>query len=257
MLTYSPGKLQSEDKVLLDAFSNLKISTENITTHAIPGKIEAEEFIYNYGWVREDCSDEGAGYDMGYTDEGDFLDFRVDVTNGGRYKILYRVASGNSEGGKIDLEMVPENGEISLLHTFSVPPTSGWQNWTTLNREAYLPKGQYTIRLLVNKREFNINWMEFDLLEVTGTDEISVSDDFFRIYPNPAKSKLNIDFRKNSEERYFLKIMNVHGAIVKEENLKITNRAIIDLNGLAPGYYLLQVAGEEHIESKPFIISNK
>lgn len=240
--------------MLLGTFSNLKISSENITVHEIPGKIEAEEFITNEGWVREDCTDVGAGYDMGYTDEGDFLDFLADAATGGRYKVSYRVASGNSAGGKIDLELISGENEITKLHTLSVPYTNGWQNWVTIEREASLPKGQFTIRLLVNKREFNINWLSFELLEATGIDEISKSNDFFSFYPNPASSKLNIDFSEIAKNGYLLRIVNGSGTVVKQLKVNNSRHEMINLAGINEGWYILQITGETETGNKPLLI---
>lgn len=243
--------------MLLGTFSNLKINSENITVHEVPGKIEAEEFITNEGWVREDCTDAGAGFDMGYTDDGDFLDFLADVTTGGRYKVSYRVASGNSVGGKIDLEMVSGENEISKLHTLSVPNTNGWQNWTTIEREANLPKGQVTIRLLVNKREFNVNWLSFELLEATGVEAISKSNKFFSFYPNPASSKLNIDFSEGIEDNYLLKIISGSGVVVKQLKANNSRHESISLAGIKEGWYILQVSNGNKTASTPLLILSR
>jgi hypothetical protein len=241
---------------MLEAFSNLKIDTKNILNiQEIPGQVEAESFLTNEGLSMENCSDEGGGYNMGYTDDGDYLDYLVNIPIAGAYSIAYRVASGNSAGGKIDLQLINEPGEIHTIQTVSVSNTNGWQNWATINKTATLPSGEYTLRMFVNKREFNLNWMKFTLLIATATSDLETKKDWFSLYPNPAMDKLFVDFSAEKNATYKLKIINLFGVVVKETIAENADQTVIELDGMANGLYILQLIDGNRRFSKQFVIS--
>ncbi len=255
LVSYTPGNLHATDTTLLEAFSDLYISTTGIDLKTIPGKIEAEDFDINNGWEIEDCSDTGGGSDMGYTNPGDYLDYKVDITEKGLYEISYRVSSGNS-GGKIDLLLI-DSTQNRLLNSIVVPATGGWQSWTTIKNEVSLPVGEYILRLLVNQMEFNLNWMNFELLEVTGVNEhfnIPLSD-FFQIFPNPAQNKLYIRFSSAPDTQTQLKICNLTGEILITQPVADKKQTMVDLSGLANGLYVLQISTKNNFSSRQFIIN--
>ncbi len=256
VLSYSPGTLQSVDGKLLETFSNLKINTETIQVHAVPGLVEAEEFAENQGWQQENCSDEGGGFDMGYTDDGDWLTYRVYVEKAGRYSIRYRVASGNSNGGELRLQLLAAGGIITTLHDLPIASTNGWQNWVSLSRELQLPAGEQTLRILVNKREFNLNRMELELLEATSTKNEYAQSSPFVIYPNPAKHRLYVDFQTAKNDSYALNIVDMQGKVLKKSPIGNTGRTEIDLDDMPGGLYLLRISGKTELFCRPFIISN-
>lgn len=61
-----------------------------------------------------------------------------------------------------------------------------------------------------------------------------------RIYPNPAKDFLNIEF-KNINEKAQIKLMNVAGVIVKSQSLTATSMHKMNINNLPAGLYHLQI----------------
>ena len=258
-LSYIPGNLKSEDQVMLEVFSNLKIDTKNILNiHEIPGQIEAESFLVNEGLSIENCSDEGGGFDMGYTDDGDYLDYRVNISVAGNYAVVYRVASGNAAGGTIDLQLINAEDHVQTLQSVSVPATGAWQNWISITRNVDLPAGEYTLRMLVSKREFNLNWMKFTLLQATGTNDLQYKTEWFTLYPNPANDKLFIDLLPKFDFSFNLKIIDLSGRVLRTETeLKNTGPITIGLENIKSGLYFLQLTTSQGNFSKPFIISNK
>lgn len=253
-LSYVPGNIIATDEQALQAFSNLKINTAGIDVHEIPGKIEAEDFEINSGWVIEDCLDEGEGFDMGHTNPGDYLDYKVDVVENGLYEVSYRVASGNSNGGKIDLVLINGDGETKL-QTLGVPLTDGWQNWITVTRQVNLPEGEYIVRVYVNQQEFNLNWIGFELLEVTGIDDQFLSpSNFFQLYPNPVRDKLFVNFSKVEPTSFELKITNLQGEVLKVDRVRQKSQVALNLEGLNNGMYILQVANGEQVACQQFIV---
>ena len=67
------------------------------------------------------------GYNVGWTSDGEWLSYSIDVTSGGLYALRIQVASPLSTGriharfGSVDTAAV------------SIPNTGGWQTWTTVD----------------------------------------------------------------------------------------------------------------------------
>jgi alpha-tubulin suppressor-like RCC1 family protein len=78
-------------------------------------------------------------------------------------------------------------------------------------------------------------------------DQFNLSD--FRIYPNPAKSVLNISLSGNSALTN-IKIMDISGKIVLEQ---FENLASINIENLSNGLYIIQLFAERNVYQSKFI----
>lgn len=144
---------------------------------AIPGTIQAEDYdtggqnVAYYdtssgnsgGQYRsddvdiEDTTDSGGGKNVGWIDNGEWLEYTVNVTSGGAYKVEVRVASAQS-GGKFRIEM--DGATVVSSQSFS--GTGGWQNWITVTiNNVNLTAGQKVMRLVMEQDGFNVNWVKF------------------------------------------------------------------------------------------------
>ncbi len=100
----------------------------------------------------ENCSDSGCGYDIGWTEAGEWENYTVNVTTAGTYSIDFRVASGGS-GGALHLEIDGNN----VTGSVAVPGTGGWQTWTTVTKSGVnFSAGQHVLRLYVDTAGYNI-----------------------------------------------------------------------------------------------------
>jgi Carbohydrate binding module (family 6) len=129
----------------------------NTTDLTIPGRIEAEAYSAQNGVQTENTTDSGGGKNVGYIENGDYIEFDVNVVNTGNYEFSSRVASAGS-GGNI---FIVANG--SNLGSIYVSNNGGWQNWTTLKTTVYLNAGRQKLRLNfsgVNNFLYNINWID-------------------------------------------------------------------------------------------------
>lgn len=123
---------------------------------AVPGTIEAEDYEAMSGIQLEPCSDNGLGYNVGWTDAGDWLEYSINVASTGYYTIDFRSAS-QPGGGSLDV-LVDEN----KLTSVSFPNTGAWQNWVTVTSSAMqLSAGTHKLKLLVKQGLFNLNWLQF------------------------------------------------------------------------------------------------
>jgi hypothetical protein len=136
----------------------------------IPGKIEAENYANYYDQTAgnsgnqyrtqnvdiESTSDQGNGYNVGWIDGGEWLEFPIKITQSGQYKAVARVASlpGN---GMFTLELDGRN----LGQVFNVAATGSWQNWISMQTDiGFLAQGNATLRFQVQASGFNLNWIE-------------------------------------------------------------------------------------------------
>lgn len=146
-----------------------------IVPSPLPGQIEAEDFDPGGEGVAyhdtdagnngdayrstdvdiEACSDTGAGYNVGWIENGEWLEYTVDVTPG-TYDILVRVAS-LSAGGSFHIEF----DGVNKTGTISFPATGGWQSWTTVVIPSVtLSGGVQPMRFVSESLGYNLNYIK-------------------------------------------------------------------------------------------------
>lgn len=115
----------------------------------------------------EATTDVGAGFNVGWIADSEFLEYAVDVTPG-RYDVHLRAAALDGDPGEVRLLIGdgPEGTEFVELGTFDVAVTGGWQNWTTLTLAGidFTPHqgSNKVLRLEMVGGGFNVNWIEFE-----------------------------------------------------------------------------------------------
>ncbi|MBS1660655.1 MAG: carbohydrate-binding protein [Bacteroidetes bacterium] len=135
----------------------------NPTTYTIPGKVEAEGYASMLGVQTETTSDAGAGQDVGWIDNGDWMKYNVNCTAAGQYTVSFRVASLNTGAAFQVL-----NAAGSVLATVTVPNTGAYQTWQTVTANVTLPAGASTLTIKsTTGYNWNFNWMQFSPV-VTG-----------------------------------------------------------------------------------------
>ncbi|MDX2475278.1 MAG: family 16 glycosylhydrolase [Candidatus Krumholzibacteria bacterium] len=199
---------------------------------ALPGRIEAEDYdtggegiayqdsdpTNNGGQYRpadavdiEFCSDVGGGYNTGWTEAGEWMEYTIDVASSGEYTIDVRVSSLLG-GGIFHLEFagVDKTGDIM------VPSTSNWQNWTTVSATATLTAGVQVMRFAPTFGGFNINYFEFLGGGVTGVPDLpSEGYALHPCYPNPFNPATTISFDLAAPATVNLAIYDVAGKLVR------------------------------------------
>ncbi|RBP48569.1 cellulase family glycosylhydrolase [Arenicella xantha] len=126
----------------------------------LPGTVQAEDFCQQSGIQTEATSDTGGGDNIGWIQNGDSSQYRVNVSAADTYQVELRVATPTI-GGSVDI-LVDGNKVGSI----AVGDTGGWQNWQTKSTDVQLNAGQQTLRLnYVGGSDYlmNINWAKFNL----------------------------------------------------------------------------------------------
>lgn len=248
------GTVVSESQEVLAEFGYQLINNETIELNllAIPGKIEAEDYSDNNGFEFEACSDTGGGTNWAYTDEGDYLDFDVNVEIEGKYDVLYRVAA-ESATGELSLQKVT-NGNAQTINSITFSATGGWQNWTTIEDQVTLDLGVQKLRLLATGSLYNLNWVEFKKAsdQVTGLlEEVQIG---IRVYPNPTSNQFVVRFQKSIINSDQIRICNLSGQFVDFEILKINEYEFRIKHKLKPGLYIMSMSSDDKYISRKLIV---
>ncbi len=82
----------------------------------------------------------------------------------------------------------------------------------------------------------------FEIVATLATNSFEKNQN--RLYPNPAQNILTIDWNSNEPEPLFIK--NQLGQIVIQKSKINESKTTIDISGLSPGLYLVQLGNETH-----------
>jgi uncharacterized repeat protein (TIGR02543 family) len=142
----------------------------------LPGRIEAENYkaggegvgyhdltngntgaVYKNDNVDiESCSDVGLGYDVGWTDAGEWLAYDVVVQSTGTYTLTARAASGLS--GTKTLTVTVDGSTVA---TFNSTDASGWQSWKDMVvPNVSLTAGSHVVRMTMTTGGLNLNYLD-------------------------------------------------------------------------------------------------
>ena len=239
-VSYSGNQISAKDGTSLEVFFRKDVQNNIPTYYLIPGKIESEDFYFQSGVLLENTTDNGGGQNIGTLDPNDYLDYYVEIPQSGIYAVDYRVASQQS--GEFELQLVNEDGNITSLHSGSVSSTGGWQNWETITLNAQIPAGRYTLRFLITRGPFNVNWMEFRVIATSIANQSNTFENI-QIFPNPVKNELFLDVRLNEALDIQVDVISWLGQVVfQKQYFKLHElRDNIDLKDLPQGGYILRV----------------
>lgn len=228
---YSGSTLLSElSGVPLDEIESLPVTNTLPVHYNVEGTIQAEDFFVNEGLALEETSDTGGGFNVGYTNVGDYLEYRINVKDSGLYQITSRVAC-QSNAGKFSLQQISDDGTVINEAVSSVPVTGGWQEWETISDgEINLHKGRWVLRLTITDPEFNLNWIRLTKKKiVTAINDKSE----LVLYPNPTKRFINVSSATHDQ----FTVLTMNGSKVLSG--QVTDERSIDLKALKSGTYVL------------------
>ncbi len=237
--TYTGNAIAAADGATLESFFQELITNTVATIHSIPGRIQAEDYFFQSGVQLENTSDAGGGQNIGFLDNGDYLDYNIDVATAGMYQVSFRTAA-LSEQGQVQLQLVQEDGSTTTLVTSTFPATGGWQSWTTTDQTLDLPAGRHQLRMLITQPLFNVNWFEFTLLTNTETPGTPI---WAKVFPNPSTGLLQIQAELERQENMILSIQNAWGQVLYTQVFQGLSsiRHELNLSDWVDGYYFLNL----------------
>lgn len=161
----------------------------------------------------ETCSDTGGGYDVGWTEPGEWMLYTVNVIDSGSYQIGVRVSS-TSTSGSLHFEV----DGTDVTGTIDVPNTGAWQTWTTVQSQTFsLVAGSHQVKLVVNSSGFNVNK--------------------FYIYPPGATSSLNLLYPDGGEQ------LGADSIVEVSWRARLVDQVIIGFSTNGGGFYSLVQSG--------------
>lgn len=255
-ISYLADVVVSTDGTLLQDFTDLPVKNNMPFHFVIPTKIEAENFVVNQGLQLETTTDTGGGQNVGYTNAGDYLEYRIHVPEDGDYPLEARIAC-NSAAGIIQLEQRTTTGEVLNSVVMNVPVTGGWQIWQTITAKMKLTAGRGILRLKILQPEFNINWFRFLEADViSGTEDNQQGS--LNMYPNPVDQVLNIELPEPlSHQKYTLSIRSLTGSTANSTTVYPTEPIMtISTGDLPAGMYFIELACQKKFWRSKFIKIN-
>ena len=217
----------------------------------IPGKIEAEYFdIPGTGKNTKSYSDVdtenrgdaefrmtdgvdiylgGSGKAVGYTQDGEWLTYTVNVSNAGKYKLTVNAAS-SSMGSSMTF-LVDDKIICDTIHVDSTG-----KNWSVYQDfdagDIELTAGNHIVKLLITGNFVNIDWFKFEAIDENGNVE--------EITPALTKS---IDYKVNNPG-YVYSVFDIRGKKVAQFRIAYSEKN--DLKDIVAslvkrsGFYLLK-----------------
>ena len=243
----------------------------------VPGTIEAENYDLggsgvaysdkesaNYGGdyrtmegVDIEASNEH-GYNVGWTNAGEWMEYTFNVKDRGIHSIISRVAA-QSAGGKFHLEI----DGVDVTGSLTVPETGGWQKFADLQKSGvFIMEGDHVLRFVVENSGFNLNYFTINLDLATGVDDnlaIPAELELDQNYPNPFNPNTQISFMLPVESHISLKVFNALGEEVAElvNDVRHEGRYYADFNaaGLPSGIYIAVLKyGATRLSSKMILM---
>lgn len=239
-VSYSGNSVFSNEQIL-ENFSDKPVKNNLPRRFVIPALIQAEDFYVNFGFQMEDCTDTGGGMNVGFANNGDYLDYNINIPEAGEYTFKFRVASLYSNGS-VSVRLGSGN-TFTPIQTVNFSATGGWQSWKTQVFKMNLPQGDYTLRLFSLSGEYNINWFEISL--PTGINEIPQLKRF-RIFPNPSNSSFLVEAEFSSKTNVAITLCDLTGnRMINHSIERISSFSErIDHAAYGPGIYFLTLSSE-------------
>lgn len=169
-----PGTVQAED---------FDISGEGLTYHDTDNRNEGgTNYRTDAGGV--DIVTGNGGYALGYTKNGEWLEYTVNVSETGLYSYDAYVSSGVTNSS-FSLSLVTDDGLVSLTDIIAVPQTGSntWETYKAVSGRMLLPlnEGKNIIRLNITGSNCNIDKFVFKRVEIDKNLNIRIKAD-----PSPA-----------------------------------------------------------------------
>lgn len=197
-----------------------------------PTRIEAEDFdlggqaiayhdsdpVNSGGAYRPDegvdieaTNDAGGGFNVGWINGGEWMEYTVEVPATGSYTIETRFSSlfGNK---RFHVEFNGEDKTGSVI----LPSTTNWQTWATVSTTVELTAGQQTMRFVAETDGFNLNYFDVMIASISDVPENPTATHVLHpCYPNPFNPSTTISFELQSAAEVALEIFDVKGRAVR------------------------------------------
>jgi arylsulfatase A-like enzyme len=115
----------------------------------VPGLIQAEDYCDMFGVA--------GGSTIGWINNGDWMDYNVEVAETNTYTVDIRTASKNG-GGVLQLQV-----DGNVVGTLNIESTGSWVTYVTKSLTVELEAGKHKLRIYAQIGGFNLDWYDFKL----------------------------------------------------------------------------------------------
>jgi len=133
--------------------------------YVVPARQQIQASSYNNvsNLETESTSDTAGGFDLGFSSDGSWAEYRNIEFSSGVSAVTARVASGGS-GGTLEFHVGSPAG--SLIARALLPVTGGWQTWTTVSTPVSHVQGLNSVYVVFRAGPgtngiANLNWFQF------------------------------------------------------------------------------------------------
>jgi len=219
---------------------------------------------WNNGWTYrndgvdiEKCSDDITnGYNIGWTETGEFTTYTVNVTQSGSYKVNLRAAVSNA-GGYIGMRWDEKDQVLVPLSQ-----TGGWQSWgTTTLGTVDLTAGMHLLTLNQYFGGFNLNYVDVAYsgpISSVGGETIPVQYSLKQNFPNPFNPTTTIRYQIPTNEFVSLKLYDLLGkevvTLVSDEKLQGEHSVQWNASDFPSGVYYYTVRAGNFSSTKMLML---
>ena len=170
-----------------------KLSFKPLTVVEMPGVVEAEDF--SSGSDNIDIVSGNGGLVLGNTVNGEWLEYTVNIAQGGKYSYEATVSSAVSDS-KFSMVLIDNDGNEKSLGNVSVPQTGSldtYQVKTGKIRNA-IKEGQQKLRITITNGGCNIDKIKFTLTDPAGIENVMTDNESVQRY-NLAGQKVDASYK--------------------------------------------------------------
>jgi endoglucanase Acf2 len=219
---------------------------EAIAYHDVDAINHGVPFRSDEGVDLEASSD--AGYDIHWIEDGEWVEYTVDVAQAGYYRLVPSVASVPG-GGSLHIEF---NG-IDMTGPVSVPVTGGWQFWQEMSiPDVYLEAGEQIMHVGFHVGQFSLNWIDVRPSSNALEDEstLPARARLEQNYPNPFNPVTQIDYQLPTAGLVQLRVYNMLGqevASIVDQLMPAGHYSCSwDASGQSSGIYMVHMSFSPH-----------
>ena len=132
-----------------------------------------------------------------------------------------------------------------MSNVTSLPKTGKWNTWAdTKVSNVSLLAGKHILRLEFTQKDFNLNYVDFVLDEITNLDKV-INQSVTQVYPNPFSDELTVRFVETPKS---VRIVDMLGNIIETHQLDADQYELTFAKDVLQGMYIVQLEYVDHTE---------
>ncbi|MES2387336.1 MAG: carbohydrate-binding protein [Bacteroidota bacterium] len=216
-----------------DNYAYHDVVSQNSSNNA--GTAYNNGYSYRNDGVDIEWSNSAGWFDVGWTEDGEWLNYTVNSRGEGTYTLRLR-HSGNA--GKMTVKV----DGVAVLSNLALPQTANYSTWITTNLGTFLMRtGQHTVQLNIVKAGYNIHYLDFS--NFVGVNKPLLANTL-NVYPNPATDRLLINTDKPVSAGCNIALYSLEGKLMQSSgplNTDFSNDYELNVAEVPTGLYLLKL----------------